>query len=76
MVPQPQIYIAKYNLKNLAGPMSILNIISTLPSRFRGDAWPAIWRGCRFPALDKNDHGIMAIVILEAGCEEDGSRFL
>ena len=26
MVPQPQIYIAKDNLKNLAGPLSILNI--------------------------------------------------
>jgi hypothetical protein len=26
MAPQPQIYIAKSNLMNLAGPMSILNI--------------------------------------------------
>ena len=26
MVPQPQIHFAKLNLKNLRGPMSILNI--------------------------------------------------
>ena len=34
MVPQPQIHFAKLNLKNLRGPMSILNI--THPAEFEG----------------------------------------
>src|ERR1700687_2960787 len=33
MVPQPQIYIAKDNFKNLGGPMSILNITEQILSR-------------------------------------------
>ena len=33
MVPKPQIYIAEVNLKNLAGPMSILNITEQILSR-------------------------------------------
>jgi hypothetical protein len=32
MVPKPQIYIAENNLKNLAGPMSILNITEQILS--------------------------------------------
>jgi hypothetical protein len=35
MVPQPQIYIARHNLKNLAAPMSILNITVPVASRIK-----------------------------------------
>jgi len=30
MVPRQQIYVARYNLKNLAGQMSILNIMDQI----------------------------------------------
>ncbi len=33
MVPQQQVYIARYNLENLAGPMSIPNIAQQVSSR-------------------------------------------
>jgi hypothetical protein len=35
MVPQPQIYIARHNFKNLAAPMSILNIAVPAASRIK-----------------------------------------
>ena len=42
MVPQPQIYFAKDNFKNLAGPMSILNIARRIS---RGWIPFARWQG-------------------------------
>ncbi len=73
MVPQPQIYFARAYLKNVAAPMSILNITM----------WGSVGRSPRFitggfstPPQNEYDHGIMTIVITEAAYEEDGSRYL
>lgn len=45
MVPQPQIYIAKGNFKNLGGPMSILNIMEQTLSRGMGPWHPRVSYG-------------------------------
>jgi hypothetical protein len=47
MVPQPQIYIARDNLKNLDGPLSILNIRPSISgSRIRREVEAHARREC------------------------------
>jgi hypothetical protein len=53
MVPRQQIYIARYNLKNLAGPLSIPNITEQGSSKTQ----PTSRRKCSFQA-----HRIMTMV--------------
>jgi hypothetical protein len=68
MVPRPQIYFVRGYLKNVAAPVSILNITARGSARDLPQAYFLYW--------NKYDHGIMTIVIAEAADEEDGSRFL
>jgi hypothetical protein len=61
MVPQQQIYIANYNLKNLAGSLSIPNIAGQVSSRSNTPELPDYG----FRVHDKHDYGVMTKVVSE-----------